>query len=91
MAVDLLDPEYAIPSEAAQWVKDGARPLPDVPPKTGPELAAMRLDSIEDRLRALEHRLSQLERAGVISSAYLYMPVPGTVPAAPSHNHNEGF
>lgn len=48
----------------------------------------MRLDSMEERLRLLEHRLSQLERAGVISSSYLYS-APGT--DAPSHIHNEGF
>lgn len=91
--VDLTDPEYAIPSEAAQWIKDGAASLPTLPPRTGPELAGMRLDSMEERLRLLEHRVRLLEHTpSLISSSYLYIPVgPGTVPASPSHNHNEGF
>ena len=84
--VDLTDPEYAMPGDIEAQVRR------DIPPKTGPELAAMRLDSIEERLRAIEHRLSQLERAGAISSPYLYIvPAVGTVPGAPSHNHNEEF
>lgn len=77
--VDLTDPEHAMPGEL------------DLPPRTGPELAAMRLDSIEERLRALEQRLSQLERNVAISSSYLYIPGPGTAISAPSHNHNEEF
>jgi ActR/RegA family two-component response regulator len=48
--VDLMDPEYSIPGEL------------DVPPHTGPDLARMRADSIEQRIAILEASVSELGR-----------------------------
>ena len=65
MQVDLADTEYAMPGEIEAHLARVAQPRRDIPPRTGPELAAMRLDSMEARLRLLEHRLGVFERVTV--------------------------
>lgn len=37
-------------------------PSGETPPLTGPELARLRFDSVESRIRQLEHRVQYLER-----------------------------
>jgi hypothetical protein len=52
--VDLMDPEYAVPGELERYERQ--RPL------TGPELACIRMDAIEARLRVLETQVSAYGR-----------------------------
>jgi hypothetical protein len=74
--VDLMDPEYAMPGEL------------DVPPHTGPDLARMRADSIEQRIAILEcavgemgRRLEEYDRLLAHMAGLLHRRVNGTVGA----------
>ena len=54
MPINVLDPEYAMPGELA-------RRAPAYDLRTGPELAAMRMDDHQARIAALESRLRHVE------------------------------
>ena len=62
MAVDFNDFEYAIPGEHLRTVSAHRRVCTGYDLRTGPELAAARMDDHQQRIAALESRLRHVER-----------------------------
>ena len=62
MAIDFDDFEYAIPGEHLRTVTGEHRRLCCYDLRTGPELAAARMDDHQQRIAALETRLRHVER-----------------------------
>lgn len=62
MAVDFDDFEYAIPGESLSTLNEHRRVRVDYDLRTGPELAAARMDDHQRRIGELEMRLRHVER-----------------------------